>query len=104
MDYIDQQLMDSALDPKYSKSIKTAISLGKRTLNWYYNISDHSEIYRIAMGKFHFVVCLLINLIIIYVVLHPRHKLDYFKKADWNGSPLLDKLSAMNLNGRTQSR
>ena len=63
MDYIDQQLTDSALNPKYSKSIKTAISLGKRTLNRYYNITDHSEIYRIAMGTFHFVVCLLIYLI-----------------------------------------
>jgi len=83
MDYIDQQLTDSALDPKYSKSIKTAISLGKRTLNRYYNITDHSEIYRIAMGKFHSVICLLIYLIIIYLVLHPRHKLDYFKKAGW---------------------
>jgi hypothetical protein len=83
MDYIDQQLTDSALDPKYSKSIKTAITLGKRTLNRYYNITDHSEIYRITMGKFHSVICLLIYLIIIYLVLHLRHKLDYFKKAGW---------------------
>jgi hypothetical protein len=29
IDYIDQQLTNSTLDPKYSKSIKTAISLGK---------------------------------------------------------------------------
>lgn len=63
MDYIDQQLMDNALNPKYSKSIKTAISLGKRTLNQYYNITDHSEIYQIAMGTFHFVVFFLIYLI-----------------------------------------
>ena len=65
MDYIDQQLMNSALNPKYSKLIKTAISLGKWTLNQYYNITDHSEIYQIAMGRFHFVVCLLSYLIII---------------------------------------
>lgn len=51
IDYIDQQLTNSTLDPKYSKSIKTAISLGKWTLNRYYDMTDHSEIYRIAMGK-----------------------------------------------------
>ncbi len=55
MDYTDQQLTNSALDPKYSKSIKTAITLGKRTLNRYYDLTDHSEIYRIAMGKAYFV-------------------------------------------------
>ncbi|KAF8171479.1 hypothetical protein BJ912DRAFT_860531 [Pholiota molesta] len=66
MDYIDLQLNKSALNSKYSMAIKTAISLGKKTLNRYYNLSDHSEIYRIAM------------------VLHPRHKLDYFKRAGWD--------------------
>lgn len=50
MDYLDQQLTNSALDPKFPRSIKTAISLGKKTLNKYYNMTDHSEIYRIAMG------------------------------------------------------
>lgn len=55
MDYIDLQLNNSALNPKYSQSIKTAISLGKKTLNRYYNMTDHSEIYRIAMGMFFFV-------------------------------------------------
>ncbi|KAF9561572.1 hypothetical protein CPC08DRAFT_600203, partial [Agrocybe pediades] len=38
------------------------------TLNKYYNATDHSEVYRIAM------------------VLHPRHKLSYFKKAGWKDS------------------
>ena len=85
MDYIDQQLTNSALNPKYSKSIKTAISLGKRTLNRYYDMTDHSEIYQIAMGKFYFINSLS------YVSHHdpstsltPRHKLNYFKKAGWN--------------------
>lgn len=52
MDFLDLQLTNSALNPMYSDSIKSAISLGKRTLNRYYNMTDHSEIYRIAMGKF----------------------------------------------------
>jgi hypothetical protein len=83
MDYIDQQLTNSALDPKYSLSIKTAISLGKRTLNRYYDMTNHSEIYRIAMGEFD-LTFLLHGSHYFNVVLHPRHKLDYFKKAGWS--------------------
>jgi hypothetical protein len=33
MDYLDQQLTTSALDTRYSKSIKATITLGKKTLN-----------------------------------------------------------------------
>lgn len=51
MDYLDAQLTASALNPLYADSIKSAIALGKRTLNRYYDMTDHSEIYRIAMGE-----------------------------------------------------
>jgi len=51
MDYLDQQLTTSALDTKYSKPIKASIALGKKTLNRYYDMTDQSEIYRIAMGQ-----------------------------------------------------
>lgn len=50
MDYIDTKLNKCALDPKYSTAMKMGISLGKKTLNRYYDMTDHSEIYRIAMG------------------------------------------------------
>ena len=47
-------------------------------------MTDHSEIYCITMGKllviFHSHVVSHLDLI---AVLHPRHKLDYFKKAGW---------------------
>jgi hypothetical protein len=49
MDYINQHLTTSALSSCYSTSIRAALSLGKKTLNWYYTMTDHSEIYRIAM-------------------------------------------------------
>ncbi|KAF8797538.1 hypothetical protein BYT27DRAFT_7219086 [Phlegmacium glaucopus] len=45
--------------------LKAALAIGKKTLNWYYNKTDHSEVFRIAM------------------VLHPCHKLQYFKNAGW---------------------
>jgi hypothetical protein len=52
MDHIDQHLAMAALDTDYPKAIKAALAIGKTTLNRYYNKTDHSEIFRIAMGKF----------------------------------------------------
>ncbi|KAJ3513591.1 hypothetical protein NLJ89_g2860 [Agrocybe chaxingu] len=65
MDHIDEHLATAAKNRKLSPSIRAALAIGKRTLNRYYNKTDHSEVYRIAM------------------VLHPCHKLVYFKNAGW---------------------
>jgi hypothetical protein len=85
MDYLDQQLTSSALIVRYSESIKATITLGKKTLNRYYDMSDQSEIYRIAMGK-----CIRLSscshILLSFSVLHPRHKLFYFKRAGWKDS------------------
>jgi hypothetical protein len=63
MDYIDQQLTAYSISPMYSASIKASITLGKKTLNRYYDKTDQSEIYRIAMGKlmYSFYVVLLLQ-------------------------------------------
>ncbi|KAF8161867.1 hypothetical protein BJ912DRAFT_865291 [Pholiota molesta] len=45
--------------------VEQLIGVLRKTLNRYYDMTDHSEVYRIAM------------------VLHPRHKLEYFVKAKW---------------------
>ena len=50
MDRIDEHLATSAENMDYSVAIRSALAIGKRTLNRYYNKTDHSEIYRIAMG------------------------------------------------------
>jgi len=50
MDVIDKHLATAALDDKYEASIQAALVVGKRHLNKYYNMTDHSELYRIAMG------------------------------------------------------
>lgn len=55
MDHLDQHLATSALNFELPASIRAAATLGKRTLNKYYTMTDHSEIYRIAMGKFHYI-------------------------------------------------
>ncbi|KAG1839440.1 hypothetical protein DFJ58DRAFT_718543 [Suillus subalutaceus] len=46
-------------------AIRTALGLAKCTLNRYYSMMDRSEVYHIAM------------------VLHPRHKLSYFRSVGW---------------------
>ena len=50
MDHIDEHLATAAVDNKYPLAIKAALAIGKKTLNRYYNKTDHSEVFRIAMG------------------------------------------------------
>ncbi|KII83106.1 hypothetical protein PLICRDRAFT_119819 [Plicaturopsis crispa FD-325 SS-3] len=68
MDHIDAVLATQSIDATLSASIRAAVLMGKKTLNRYYDKTDSSEVYRIAM------------------VLHPRHKLEYFKNAGWDES------------------
>jgi hypothetical protein len=56
MDLIDRHLATSARNQKYDRSIQAALAIGKKLLNKYYNVTDHSELYRIAMGKFKLLV------------------------------------------------
>ena len=51
MDHLDQYLTTSAFDANLPMSIKAAVTIGKTTLNRYYDKTDHSEVFRIAMGK-----------------------------------------------------
>lgn len=51
MDIIDEKLTIDSLDhSRFDPSIHAALELAKKTLNWYYNMIDWFEIYRIAMG------------------------------------------------------
>ncbi|TFY73210.1 hypothetical protein EWM64_g10802 [Hericium alpestre] len=65
MDHIDHRLATDSLDPKFNAAIRASLTMAKKTLNHYYDLTDSSEVYRIAM------------------VLHPCHKLEYFKNANW---------------------
>jgi hypothetical protein len=51
MDRIDEVLASNAIDAKFSISIKSALAIGKKTLNRYYSKTDMSDVYRIAMSK-----------------------------------------------------
>ncbi|KAG0700690.1 hypothetical protein DFH29DRAFT_787158, partial [Suillus ampliporus] len=65
IDHIDEILTSHESDESLNGSVRAALSLGKKTLDRYYSLTDSSEVYRIAM------------------VLHPRHKLSYFQTAGW---------------------
>ncbi|PIL26246.1 hypothetical protein GSI_12002 [Ganoderma sinense ZZ0214-1] len=65
MDHIDKVLTNASRSDKYDKAIRVACGLAKEALNKYYSYTDMSDTYRIAM------------------MLHPTHKLDYFKTLKW---------------------
>ena len=83
MDTIDEVLATNALSSKYSVAIHAALSVGKKTLNRYYAKTDLSKTYRIAMGIPFFILHFTSSSHSILSVLHPRHKLNYFKNAKW---------------------
>ncbi|KAG2028834.1 hypothetical protein BDR03DRAFT_813076, partial [Suillus americanus] len=68
MDHVDKMLTSYSRNKKYLPSIRSAVKLATNTLNRYYQLTDRSRTYRISM------------------VLHPQHKLSYFKAAHWEDS------------------
>jgi hypothetical protein len=82
MDHIDQHLATAARNNAYKPCIQAAVAMGKKLLNKYYSYTDHSELYRIAMGEWTPLVYCTFN--IVFVVLHPSHKLAYFTQAGWD--------------------
>ena len=84
MDYIDKVFTNGALKKEVlHPAICAVIGLGKRTLNHYYSLTDSSELYRIAMGKQLTVINVNTYSHSFSIVLHPCHKLEYFKLAGW---------------------
>ena len=84
MDLTDEKLTMYSFDCKYTPSIRAVVSLAKRTLNKYYQLTDSSHAYRIAMSECAFSLHLFFTDVPLYLtVLHPRHKLTYFLKAKW---------------------
>jgi hypothetical protein len=52
MDHIDERLATNALNLAYEPAIRSSLGVAKTTLNKYYNMTDCSEVYQIAMGMF----------------------------------------------------
>ena len=51
MDHIDTHLATASQELKYSPAICASVALGKAHLNKYYDMTDSSEVYRIAMSE-----------------------------------------------------
>jgi hypothetical protein len=52
MDHIDAHLATASQNLKFSPAIRASLALGKTHLNKYYDMTDHSEVYQIAMSEF----------------------------------------------------
>jgi hypothetical protein len=50
MDHIDAHLATAAIENNYPLAIKASLAIGKKTLNRYYDKTDQSEVFRIAMS------------------------------------------------------
>ena len=83
MDYIDAHLATASQNSLHSPAIRAALVLGKAHLNKYYDMTDHSEVYRIAMSECSFLVNLF-KCQFCLTVLHLQHKLKYFRDANWD--------------------
>ena len=83
MDHIDSVLATNAINKHYCLAVQAVLTIGKKTLNHYYFKTDLSNIYRIAMGNSYCSFLPPIANLKFITVLHPRHKLDYFKRAAW---------------------
>ncbi|KAJ3765114.1 hypothetical protein FB446DRAFT_627431, partial [Lentinula raphanica] len=76
MDTIDETFASGIVDEiTISAPVRHALSVGKRTLNKYYQLTDDSYIYWMA------------------IVLHPRLKLEYFENAEWPQSWIDDAVA-----------
>ncbi|KAI0754552.1 hypothetical protein C8Q80DRAFT_1056960, partial [Daedaleopsis nitida] len=65
MDHIDTVLTNQTRDEKYDSAIRAALHLGKKVLNRYYDLSDLSAVYQLAL------------------MLHPSYKAEYFRQSGW---------------------
>jgi hypothetical protein len=57
INHINKHLTTSSQNLKYLPVIHVSLALRKAHLNKYYNMTDHSEVYQIAMGECSFPDC-----------------------------------------------
>ncbi|KAF8266554.1 hypothetical protein EI94DRAFT_1585120, partial [Lactarius quietus] len=56
MDHIDKVLATSSDSPhQFTVTIQAALAIGKKAMTWYYNKTNHSKVYQIAMDNILFI-------------------------------------------------
>ena len=63
-------------------AVRAGALAGGKVLNKYYSKTDDSVIYRLAMCKA-FLSLVGSSQLTLHLVMHPRYKLDYFKRNQW---------------------
>ena len=51
MDRMYDELTTAADDQTVMPALRAALGIGKNLLNKYYSLTDHSDVYRISVGK-----------------------------------------------------
>jgi hypothetical protein len=82
--HLDLCLVTATLNKQYLSLIQASVTIRKMLLNKYYDATDHSEVYHITMGMFSMESYTLNVCSDVRGVLHPCHKLEYFKRARWD--------------------
>ena len=82
LDKINQVFATIAANWLFPTRIRAAISMAKHMLNHYYNHTDYSEVYHIAMGEYN-IICANVMCFKGDLVLHPLLKLNYFHRVGW---------------------
>lgn len=82
MDHIDEHLATAAIDNEYPLAINAALAIGKKTLNRYYDKTDHSEVFRIAMGM---IFLLLYNFFLSTASITPTSQASILQKCGMAG-------------------
>ncbi|KAJ3963261.1 hypothetical protein EV361DRAFT_813512, partial [Lentinula raphanica] len=86
MDILDEVFASGIVNTAIlSGPVRHALSIGKRTLNKYYALTDDSYLYRMAIGEQFFRSTTYSNAHHL-LVLHPSLKLDYLRNAKWPDS------------------
>ena len=88
MDHIDDRLMTDTCISRFNHAIRASLGVARKTLNRYYTLTDMYEVYQIAMvclrpPSLLFSAYILTFFFAPHIVLRPRHKLAYFKNAQW---------------------
>jgi hypothetical protein len=101
MDHINEILTTDSLNKtKFESVIRADLGLTKKMLNWYYNKTDHTKVYRIMMGAFHLDKFLFSHLTMHWISVAPMPQASIFQEG-WMEGRLLSKFSRQSSSNRT---
>jgi len=105
MDHLDQHLATASLNRNYVPAVRVALAIGKAKLNRYYNLTDSSEVYRIAMGKcMHFSRTTILLIVFQSSILDINSSTSKTRSGNLTGSKLHKTSFVPNITAHTQRK